>query len=509
MARHGENIRIRKDGRWEGRYKVFDESRGKCIYHSVYGRDYGEVKEKLLKARIDAAWCDNRYKLCQEDFVGIGRNTIKIWNGTRAASSDKVTENVGGIRISDDAVTGNAYVRKVPTFGGAPIFSQLAHEWLADIYRKRKYSTYIKYETICRTHLAGIIGSCRLSANNGQELYERVRGHLSEEGMSESLQTSVISVTNQILAFANEHYHMHLSPLKHLPVKVKRKPAETFSLAEQARLLDAIYAKLDRFMIGVLLAIQIGLRLGEVCALKWTDIDFNDGTLAVNRTVQRVSIASNMNRTALLETDPKSDNSKRTIPLPPELIDLLEWLWNGGSQSYATDGNRTRGDSEARYCERGEARPMMNDEKGSYATDGNRIREDGETGNCERGEARPMVNDSEHSCESSERRHHVDAESQPYVFGGEKPLDPRTMQYRFKMLLRKAHIKNGTFHRLRHTFATNCIENGMDVKTLSELLGHSDVKITMNRYVHPTMDSKRKQLSALSDFYGQICGKTT
>ena len=80
------------------------------------------------------------------------------------------------------------------------------------------------------------------------------------------------------------------------------------------------------------------------------------------------------------------------------------------------------------------------------------------------------------------------------------------MQYRFKKLLRENGIEDLNFHVLRHTFATNCVENGMDVKALSEILGHSDVKITLNRYVHPTMESKRKQIGLLPEFYGQILG---
>ena len=81
------------------------------------------------------------------------------------------------------------------------------------------------------------------------------------------------------------------------------------------------------------------------------------------------------------------------------------------------------------------------------------------------------------------------------------------MQYRFKKILREAGIEDINFHALRHTFATNCVENGMDVKSLSEILGHSDVKITLNRYVHPTMDSKRRQIGELSGFYGRIRGQ--
>ena len=86
-------------------------------------------------------------------------------------------------------------------------------------------------------------------------------------------------------------------------------------------------------------------------------------------------------------------------------------------------------------------------------------------------------------------------------------MEPRTLQYRFKKILAMAQVDERNFHMLRHTFATSCIECGMDVKSLSEILGHSEVKITMNRYVHPTMDSKRKQLAKLAGFYGQIHGQ--
>ena len=94
-----------------------------------------------------------------------------------------------------------------------------------------------------------------------------------------------------------------------------------------------------------------------------------------------------------------------------------------------------------------------------------------------------------------------------YVFGRNKPLEPRTLQYQMRKILREADVENRNFHILRHTFATNCVESGMDIKTLSVILGHSDVKITLNRYVHPTLDSKRKQIGQLLDFYGQICGQ--
>ena len=387
MARHGENIRKRIDGRWEGRYKAFDENRGKFIYRSVYGRDYGEVKEKLSRAKLGIA----------------GRRAEK---GTAAkAETGRQTAAEGHV--------------------SAVLFSQAASEWLAELSGRRKHSTYIKYDTVYRTHLADTIGSCRLSAGTAQELHEKIFDHLSRESLSESLQKSVICVANQILSFANRHYLTDIPMLERPVTKAKKKTVLTFSRTEQSMLLECIYSQMDKFMAAVLLCLHTGLRLGELCALQWADIDFEGKTLTVNHTVQRIAVPGHITKTILLETNPKSESSKRIIPLTPEFLRILSQF------------------------------------KGEH----------------------------------------------PYVFGDEKPLDPRTMQYRFKKILKEAGIENRTFHTLRHTFATNCVENGTDVKALSELLGHSDVKITLNRYVHPTMDSKRKQIGALSDFYGQICGR--
>lgn len=76
------------------------------------------------------------------------------------------------------------------------------------------------------------------------------------------------------------------------------------------------------------------------------------------------------------------------------------------------------------------------------------------------------------------------------ISGTVKPAEPRTMQYRFKAVLKVCQIRNIPFHLLRHTYATVCIENGFDTKTLSELLGHADASITLNRYVHSSMQMK-------------------
>ena len=226
------------------------------------------------------------------------------------------------------------------------------------------------------------------------------------------------------MLFAGRKYAVNISQLEKPDIRHRTKPIEVLSRAEQARLLSGIYGELDPFKIALLLCLYTGLRLGELCALKWTDIDLKNMSITVNSTVQRIAVQGRMTRTLLLEAAPKSESSRRTIPLTAEIIKLLTQL----------------------------------------------------------------------------------KENRPYVFGGDTPLEPRTMQYRYKKLLKEADVDDRNFHILRHTFATNCIENGMDVKALSEILGHSDVKITLNRYVHPTMESKRKQIGLLPDFYGQILG---
>ncbi len=380
MGRHGENIRKREDGRWEARYQRLDRSRGKKLYHSVYGSTYEEAKKKR----------DDAIRMIEE----------KLYH---------VPEQAGG---SEDKPCMQL------------LFSQAASEWLEEVAVTRKYSTYVKYRNVYRIHMEEILGPLQLSGRPNQQIQEKIFDHLSREDLSDSIRKSICNVSRQILEFARRRYAVHIPVMKLPAVKQGRKSVDTFSKAEQSRILSCIYNGLDTFKIAILLCLYTGIRLGELCALKWTDFDFRDRTMTVNRTVQRIAVKGHMTRTILMETDPKSVSAKRTIPLTEEMITLLK-----------------------------------------------EFRDEGE-----------------------------------YVFGGNKPLEPRTMQYRLKRILKKAEVDDRNFHILRHTFATNCVESSMDIKTLSVILGHSDVKITLNRYVHPTLDSKRRQMGRLPDFYGQIRG---
>ena len=160
-----------------------------------------------------------------------------------------------------------------------------------------------------------------------------------------------------------------------------------------------------------------GLRIGEICALKWSDIDLNETILHVNKTVQRITSSNGSKKTKVIITSPKSESSVRDIPLPPRIIDML----------------------------------------GSFKRD----------------------NDN-------------------YIISqGRDPVEPRTLQYRFERLLDDADLPQIRFHSLRHIFASNALMLGFDIKSLSEILGHSSANVTLKLYVHSSLGVKREYMNLL------------
>jgi len=375
MARHGENIRKRKDGRWEGRYQDYHKEKEKCIYRSVYGRSYEEVKEKLAIQRNFSG------KPLQKDSGQIPSHGLCMENGI--------------------------------------LFTDITEEWLELVRQTKKPSTYVKYSVVYQNHLKGTFRDVFLS-----EITEAaVTGKLSDS-LSDSLLKSIYCVLNQSLKFASRRYVLSVPILKKPASRMPNKTVTALTRKEQAKLFPVLYQKTDSFKMAVILCLYTGLRLGELCALRWSDIDWENQILTVNRTVQRLPVKNQNTKTALLETAPKSSYSRRELPLSAAVLKILSHFRN----------------------------------------------------------------------------------NKQYIFGGDTSMDPRRMQRHFKKILKEAGLSDKNFHILRHTFATNCIEEGTDVKSLSEMLGHSDVGITLNRYVHPTMNTKRKHIDILTTFYGQIYG---
>lgn len=372
MARRGENIRKRKDGRWEGRYSTFEPQSKKSVVRSIYAKSYSEVKEKLTAAKMNAQYMAKKQK------------------------------NASDVQ-----------------------FYLVADEWLATIENTRKHATFIKYRFIYQKHIKEKTENLIL-AKMDEDILLQIFQNDRNEVLSDSLQKSISCVMNQILSYAASYYHTERLRYSNPRQKTGNKPVEILSQTEQSRLLQYLYDEMDVFKLGIVLCISTGLRLGEICALKWQDIDLERKLLHVNSTVQRITVDGRENRTDLLEGEPKSVYSKREIPLSDELIKLL-------LPYYKCAGK--------------------------------------------------------------------------YVLHNNKPLDPRTYQNKFQKYLQAADIEHKNFHSLRHTFATNCINSGADIKSLSEILGHSDVKITLNRYVHPTIETKRQHMNSLSAIYGQYLGQ--
>lgn len=367
MPRKGENIRKRKDGRWEGRLILTLETGEKKV-HSVYGRSYTEVKKKMLIKKGE---------LC---------TSISIEEKFKLAEI---------------------------TFG------QAAEEFLSESYQTKKYSTYIKYGNIYRCYLQAL-GNLPIQKITN----ECIERELSSSCMmlSESVQKSIYSVLDHILSYAEIKYHFSKPIIKKNIVHVPKRTLEILNYSEQIALLNYLDDHMDRKHLGILISLTTGLRIGEVCALKWNDIDFKSKTLHINRTVFRIAVKDQETKTILMETEPKSLCSKREIPLP----DMLEKLL-------------------LEYQGKGE-----------------------------------------------------------YVLNNDRPMEPRTYEYLWKRCLKQIGISGKSFHSLRHTFATNCIGRGTDVKSLSEILGHSDVKITLNRYVHPAMDTKRAHINSVFSYLTDI-----
>lgn len=375
MPRRGENIRKRKDGRWEGRYIKNYDICGKAKYVSVYGKSYLEVKQKLIVA---------------------------------SSGIDKKTE------ISNNNL----------------LFREVLFLWLENNRVKLKPSTYSKYYRLIEKHLVPVIGNMPINNVTTQNLNNILCEKSSSGrldccgGLSATYVRTMGFILKSSMAFAQENnYCSTLKGSVNMPIKTKSQ-LKVLSLAEQEQLENVCYMNSSGKEIGIILSLYTGMRLGEVCGLRWEDIDYETNTVHIYHTVERIQNnydACSISKTKLVLLDAKTANSNRVIPIPSKLVPLL----HKGKSGFVIKGDAY-----------------------DYA-------------------------------------------------------DPRTLQYFFKKKLKESNLDNINFHALRHTFATRCIESGMDAKTLSEILGHSDVNITLRTYVHSSLEHKRKQMEAMVAICGQ------
>jgi len=374
MPKRGENIRKRKDGRWEGRYKTGNSESGRTIYRSIYGKSYTEVKAKLRQVLSMKQESPERLKAqCQ--------------------------------------------------------FSDILHLWLACVRISVKESTYYRYEYIADRHICPELGKINVSDISAPLINTFLNQKLKSGrldgngGLSPSYVKSIMLVIIEALAFAcSEKY---CSPLSGKINKPNAKKEEISILTEESRqkLERYIQVNTDITALGVMTSLYAGLRIGEICALAWDDIDLANQIIHVRHTVARVKSDEEdcPIKSKWIIDEPKTKSSKRDIPIASILMPILSLLQSR---------------SKSRY---------------------------------------------------------VVSETDDFI-------SPRTYEYRFHQILKKSGVDDTNYHALRHTFATRCVAVGVDIKSLSEMLGHSNVAITLNTYVHSSMSMKRVQLEKLSAY---------
>ena len=303
----------------------------------------------------------------------------------------------------------------------------LSSAWLLESAPNLKESSIIKYEDLLRCYILPELGDRELSNITNKDLLEfvnhlRTKGGISGTGLAPSTVSEVVCVMNALRLHAIKHNRKILFNPECVSIKRGKANIRVFSIEEERRLLMYLYNNMDLISLGILICLCTGIRIGELCALNWDNINLGSRTMLICGTVQRLRIREyNYRKTRVVLLPPKSPHSFRIIPLPDLLIELLEKYYT--PEAFLLTGK-----------------------KGIF-------------------------------------------------------MEPRVIQNRFKKILKSCDIKDANFHCTRHTFATRCVELGFDVKSLSEILGHSNVAITLNRYVHPTMELKAKNMNRLSELF--------
>ena len=199
------------------------------------------------------------------------------------------------------------------------------------------------------------------------------------------------------------------------PSSLSKKELEIMSKENQKILFERLKDNFSFKNLGIVICLCTGLRIGELCALKWNSFDMENNVIKIRQTVQRIYVVDeDVRYTKIVVNEPKTKQSNRDIPMSAELLKIIK--------------------------------PLLK-----------------------------VVN------------------SEFYVLSNdEKPIEPRTYRNYYKKVLKQLNIPYLKFHSLRHTFATRCIESKNSVKTVSVILGHSNITTTMNLYVHPDNAEKKR-----------------
>jgi integrase len=354
MPRHGENIYKRRDGRYEGRYVVGKTATGKTKFGYVYGYQYTEVRNELLRKKTERLPVGETMLKCRRILL---RDWLQQWLESEVSGS-----------VKDSSY--QTYLRQIQTH----LIPKLGHFLLSEV-------------------TSSVIRAFISQLESDELAYSTVKG--------------IFRLLNAALRCAQETDIISLNPCRRIKIQPQEAMEQrVLSRSEQEKLRKA---SLNQDDLPTLLSLYTGMRLGEVCALKWSDIDWEKRTITVRRTAQRTARFENGTgkRTVLMIGTPKSKRSHRILPIPDFLFVMLQ------------KACRAAGNTDA------------------------------------------------------------------YVFGKVgHAAEPRTIQRHFQRKMQVLGFARVHFHTLRHSFATRLMELGIDIQTISALLGHQSAKTTLDFYGH-------------------------
>lgn len=295
---------------------------------------------------------------------------------------------------------------------------EIALAWKSDKQRYVKQSTYAAYVLILENHLLPSLGDYE---SLSEKLVQEFVLQKLENGLCVKTVKDILIVLKMVMKFGVKNEWMNYCEwdIKY-PTSETNKDLEVLTIAHHKKILDFIKENFTFRNLGIYISLTTGLRIGEICGLKWSDIDVCNETITVRRTIERIYIIEgDCKHTELVINTPKTKNSCREIPMNKELLAMVKPL-----------------------------KKVVNNE--FYV-----------------------------------------------VTNEEKPTEPRTYRNYYYRLMKRLEIPRLKYHGLRHSFATRCIESNCDYKTVSVLLGHANITTTLNLYVHPNMEQKKRCITKM------------
>lgn len=292
--------------------------------------------------------------------------------------------------------------------------------WKEEKKRYVKQSTYVTYVALVDKHIVSYFGEKEKILD--EDIQSFILNKIDEKLTQKTIK-DIIMILKMIIKFGSKNNLIEYHEIEALfPTEREKKKLEILSINDQKRLINYLKDNINFKNLGIFICLSTGLRIGEICALKWKDIDIDKKIFIVGKTIQRIYDYDQMN-TEIIISEPKTINSYREIPLTSELYRIIKSFKKFLNKEY-------------------------------------------------------------------------------YVISNDiNPIEPRTYRNYFNKILKKLDIPVIKFHGIRHSFATRCIESNCDYKTVSVILGHSSITTTMNLYVHPNIEQKRKVILKMEKLF--------